>query len=55
MYIYIRMLEKRQLVCLPCRRRQDLGILKMAFIQKVLVNLSFPKTDEPYYFPELEF
>ena len=30
-------------------------LLKVAFIQKVLVNLSFPQTDEPYYFPELEF
>ena len=30
-------------------------LLKVAFIQKVLVHLSFPQTDEPYYFPELEF
>ena len=29
--------------------------LKVAFIQKVLMHLSFPQTDEPYYFPELEF
>ena len=28
--------------------------LKVAFIQKVLMHLSFPQTDEPYYFPELE-
>ena len=30
-------------------------ILKVAFIQKILMHLSFPQTDEPYYFPELEF
>ena len=30
-------------------------VLKVAFIQKVLMHLSFPQTDEPYYFPELEF
>ena len=29
--------------------------LKVAFIQKVLILLSFPQTDEPYNFPELEF
>ena len=29
--------------------------LKMAFIQKVLMHLSFPQTDKPHYFPELEF
>ena len=29
--------------------------LKVDFIQKVLMHLSFPQTDEPYYFPELEF
>jgi hypothetical protein len=29
--------------------------LKVAFIQKVLMHLSFPQTDEPYFFPELEF
>ena len=29
--------------------------LKEAFIQKVLIHLSFPKTDEPPYFPEVEF
>ena len=29
--------------------------LKMAFIQKVLMHLSFLQTDEPHYFPELEF
>ena len=27
----------------------------MAFIQKVQMHLSFPQTDEPFYFPELEF
>ena len=30
-------------------------ILKVSFIQKVLLYLSFPQTDEPNYFPELEF
>jgi hypothetical protein len=30
-------------------------LLKVAFIQKVLVHLSFPQTGKPYYFPELEF
>ena len=30
-------------------------VLKVAFIQKVLMHLSFPQTDKPYYFPELEF
>ena len=31
------------------------GKLKVAFIQKVLMHLSFPQTDKPHYFPELEF
>ena len=26
-------------------------VLKVAFIQKVLMHLSFPQTDKPYYFP----
>ena len=30
-------------------------LLKVAFIQKVLMHLSFLQTDEPYYFPELIF
>ena len=30
-------------------------LVKVALIQKVLIHLSFPQTDEPYYFPELEF
>ena len=30
-------------------------VLKVAFIQKVLMHLSFPQTDKPYYFPELKF
>ena len=30
-------------------------LLKVAFIQKVLMHLSFPQTDEPYYISELEF
>ena len=30
-------------------------VLKVAFIQKVLMHLSFPQIDKPYYFPELEF
>ena len=30
-------------------------ILKVAFIQKGLMRLSFLQTDEPNYFPELEF
>ena len=30
-------------------------LLKVAFIQKVLMYLSFPQTDKPYYFPGLEF
>ena len=29
--------------------------LKVAFIEKVLMHLSFPQTDKLYYFPELEF
>ena len=29
--------------------------LKVAFIQKILMQLSFSQTDEPYYFLELEF
>ena len=29
--------------------------LKVAFIQKILMHLSFSQTDKPYYFPELEF
>ena len=31
------------------------ALLKVAFIQKALVNLSFLQTDEPNYFPELIF
>ena len=30
-------------------------LLKVAFIQKELMRLSFLQTDEPNYFPELEF
>ena len=30
-------------------------ILKVAFIQKLLIHLSFPQTAKPHYFPELEF
>ena len=30
-------------------------VLKVAFIQKGLVRLSFPQTDEPNYFPDVEF
>ena len=30
-------------------------LLKVAFIQKGLMRLSFLQTDEPNYFPELEF
>ena len=30
-------------------------LLKVAFIQKILMHLLFPQTDEPHYFPELEF
>ena len=30
-------------------------VLKVAFIQKVLMHLSFPQIDKPYYFPELKF
>ena len=29
--------------------------LKVAFIQKGLMNLSFPQKDKPNYFPELKF
>ena len=29
--------------------------LKVAFIQKVLMHLSFPQTDKPHYYPEHEF
>ena len=35
--------------------RLYLDWLKMAFIQKGLMNLSFPRTDQPNYFPELDF
>ena len=31
------------------------SVLKVAFIQKGLINLSFLQTDEPNYFPELKF
>ena len=37
------------------RSEEDRDILKVAFIQKAWMNLSFPQTDKPYYFPELEF
>ena len=30
-------------------------VLNVAFIQKGLMNLSFPKTEKPNYFPELRF
>ena len=30
-------------------------LLQVAFIQKVLIKLSFPQTDKPHYFPEFEF
>ena len=30
------------------------SILKVAFIQKVPIHLSFPQTDKPYYFLELD-
>ena len=30
-------------------------MVKVAFIQKILIHLSFPQTYEPYYFPDLEF
>ena len=30
-------------------------LLKVAFIQKAWMNLSFLQTDKPHYFPELEF
>jgi hypothetical protein len=30
-------------------------LIKVAFIQKAWMNLSFPQTDKPHYFPELEF
>ena len=37
-------------------KRPNLIPLKAAFIQKVvLMYLSFPQTDKPYHFPELEF
>ena len=29
-------------------------LIKVAFIQKVLMRLSYPQTDEQNYFPELE-
>ena len=32
-----------------------LYLLKVAFIQKAWMNLSFPQTDKPHYFPEFEF
>jgi hypothetical protein len=31
------------------------SVLKVAFTQKGLMRLSFLQTDEPDYFPELEF
>ena len=32
---------------------QNVDPLKVAYIQKVLMDLSFPQTDKPSYFPEL--
>ena len=29
--------------------------VKVDFIQRVPMHMSFPQTDKPYYFPELEF
>ena len=29
--------------------------LKVAFVKKVRIHLSFPQTAKPHYFPELEF
>ena len=33
----------------------DIFELKVAFVQKVLMHLSFPQTDKPHYFPKFEF
>ena len=33
----------------------ELNWVKVAFIQKAWMNLSFLQTDKPHYFPELEF
>ena len=35
--------------------QSNILVLKVAFIQKGLVNLIFLQTDEPNYFPELKF
>jgi hypothetical protein len=35
--------------------KEKFDFLQVAFIQKVWMNLSFPQTDKPHYFPELEF
>ena len=32
-----------------------IAMYKGGFFQKVLMHLSFPQTDEPYHFPELDF
>ena len=37
------------------RKTAQTSELKVAFIQKGLMRLSFLQTDEPNYFPELEF
>ena len=39
----------------PNIQKQTDTEINVAFIQKVLMQLSFPQIDEPYYFPELEF
>ena len=36
------------------RTKFSVIILKVAFIQKVLMHVPFPQTDEPYYFPGLK-
>ena len=40
---------------LSCKSTTTGVVVKVAFIQKALMHLSFPQTDKPYYFPELEF
>ena len=53
--------ELLQLLTLVVRKHHFFGsikislVLKVAFIQKVLVHLFYPQTDKPNYFPELEF
>ena len=52
--ILILKLKEKNFKSLRCLL-STLELLKVAFIKKVRMHLSFPQTEKPYYFPEIEF